>query len=135
MTYVRGRKESVVSAGVREEAVLDVMCEEEVREEEERERVFGAPSKPTAEEVVEVEDSGRCSLEVFVVGVGGSGRASRDSSFMSMFQMRTVWSAEQVARSLMSGERRRRVRYVLCALKTRQGWRVVESWFWYIRQM
>ena len=39
-----------------------------------------------------------------------SGMTSRCSSFMSIFQIRTVWSALQVARSFMSGERRRRVR-------------------------
>ena len=80
------------------------------------------------EESEDAADSGRGAFDGrAVVGVGGSGSGSRDSSAMSMFQIRTVWSAEQVARSLMSGESRRRVRYVLCALKTRQGWRVVES--------
>lgn len=39
-----------------------------------------------------------------------SGTTSRLSSFMSMFQIRTVWSALQVAKSLMSGDRRSRVR-------------------------
>ena len=62
-------------------------------------------------EVDEVVEGGRGALDgTAVVGVAGSNRDSRLSSAMSMFQMRTVWSAEQVARSLMSGERSRRVR-------------------------
>jgi hypothetical protein len=71
--------------------------------EEERERW-----KEAEEDVsFDVEESGR---GMSLVGIGVSGKGSRYSSFMSMFQILTVWSAEQVARSLMSGERRRRVR-------------------------
>jgi hypothetical protein len=56
--------------------------------------------------------------ELVVVGVGAvlllvSSICSNASSFMSIFQIRTVWSAEHVASRRMSGERRRRVRYVL----------------------
>ena len=87
------------------------MWEDDVRDEEERERLCGGSKPSGPEDVVEAEELGRAPSLVF--GVDCSGRVSRDSSFMSMFQMRTVWSAEQVARSLMSGERRRRVRYVL----------------------
>ena len=66
----------------------EVMWEDDVSDEEERERLCGG-SKPTApEEVVEVEESGRGPSLVF--GVDCSGRVSRDSSFTSMFQIRTV---------------------------------------------
>lgn len=91
-----------------DDAVEDeVMWEEDVREDDERERLCGG-SKP--EDVIEAEESGLVPSSVPVLGVDCSGRVSSDSSFMSMFHILTVWSAEQVARSLMSGERSRRVR-------------------------
>jgi hypothetical protein len=118
ITPVSGRKESVVSAWWWVEDVVEVVrWEEEVKDEEDREREWLGMSKVGPPALW--EESGRVGfvderlvvvVVVVVVGVGGSGRASSDSSFMSMFQIRTVWSAEQVARSLMSGERRRRVR-------------------------
>ncbi|CAK0757418.1 hypothetical protein CCP1ISM_7350001 [Azospirillaceae bacterium] len=64
-----------------------------------------------------------------------SSTASRSSSFGSTRQILTVWSLEQVARSLISGLRSRRVRYSLCALNTRQGARLVSLFSWYMRQM
>ena len=110
MTCVRGWKESVGCEGLEDVdaalVVLVVRCEDDVREEDEREREWCG----TSNWVADVEESLWMSGLILVVGVGASGRVSRDSSFMSMFQIRTVWSAEQVARSLMSGESKRRVR-------------------------
>lgn len=70
-----------------------------------------------------------------MLGNSDSSITSRSSSLGSTRQILTVWSLEQVARSLMSGDSRRRVRYSLWALKTRQGAREVSLFSWYMRQM
>lgn len=75
-------------------------------------------------------------MDIFMPGYSVSvSICSRTSSLGSTRQILTVWSAEQVARNLISGERRRRVRYSLWALKTRQGAREVSLFSWYMRQM
>lgn len=95
-----------------------------------RESEVEAPKLVAWKDVVDLE-----GVVVVRLANSDSSTASRSSSFGSTRQILTVWSLEQVARSLMSGLRRRRVRYSLCALKTRQGARLVSLFSWYMRQM